>query len=171
MNSDREWLQTCLYGQHDIWADWVRFGERIADTQEAAGWGTPHALRLLNEQNARWLEATRLWVQEWERMVNAGPDFDYSARQALVRNRIFQTWLDTVSGFDWDQWHLSMRQAFLLLQQAFQAAQAAQIAPAAAPVTTTPPAPADAAFAPTDPAADAASPATDAGIVQDVRVA
>ena len=47
MNSDREWLQTCLYGQHDIWADWVRFGERIADTQEAAGWGTPHALRLL----------------------------------------------------------------------------------------------------------------------------
>ena len=88
MNSDREWLQTCLYGQHDIWADWVRFGERIADTQEAAGWGTPHALRLLNEQNARWLEATRLWVQEWERMVSAGPDFDYSARQALVRNRI-----------------------------------------------------------------------------------
>lgn len=76
-------------------------------------------------------------------MVSAGPDFDYSARQALVRNRIFQTWLDTVSGFDWDQWHLSMRQAFLLLQQAFQAAQVLQQqtpapAPAEAPAPDTP---------------------------------
>lgn len=143
MNSEREWLQTCLYGQHDIWADWVRFGERVADSHEAAGWGTPHALRLLNEQNARWLEATRLWVQEWERLVSAGPDFDYGARQALVRNRIFQTWLDTVSGFDWDQWHLSMRQAFLLLQQAFQAAQALPPAPAETTAATGTDAPAD----------------------------
>lgn len=171
MNDEREWISTCLYGQQDIWAEWVRIGERLADTQEASGWGTPYALRLLNEQNARWLEATQHWLGEWERIAQAHPELGYGGRQALLRNRIFQTWLDTVSGLDWDQWHLSMRQAFLLLQQAFQAAQAAQIAPAAAPVTTTPPAPADAAFAPTDPAADAASPATDAGIVQDVRVA
>jgi len=132
MNSEREWIRSCLHGQQDVWAEWLRIGERLADNQEASGWGTPYALRLLNEQNARWLEATQHWLREWEHLAHAYPGLGFGERQALMRNRIFQTWLDTASGLDWDQWHLSMRQAFLLLQQAFQAAQALQTAPVAA---------------------------------------